>query len=161
MHGAPGNCVNLKAKMASQTSERAEPTADSSPRSPPLFYERVPAAIEFRLNLGTIKREAIKARKSLCAGEMTAGINVDTGMFEMKVCGGKRGTRQRGCGMGGWGKIAGIWIRRNEKRQVARTDVFRCSCDSGGIHGKSLSPVPRLDLLRPPSVFGGRGGDGE
>lgn len=57
-----------------------------------LCYERVPAAIEFRLNLGTIKREPIKARKSLCAGEMTAGINVDTGMFEMKVWR-KKGTR--------------------------------------------------------------------
>lgn len=75
--------------MASQTSERAEPTADNSPRvgPPPPFYERVPAAIEFRLNLGTIKREPIKARKSLCAGEMTAGIN---GSAE-----GKKGTRRR------------------------------------------------------------------
>lgn len=89
--------------MASQTSERAEPTADNSPRvgPPPLFYERVPAAIEFRLNLGTIKREPIKARKSLCAGEMTAGINVDTGMFEMKVCGGKK--RDEAADVGGGG----------------------------------------------------------
>lgn len=39
-----------------------------------------------------MKREPIKARKSLCAGEMTAGINVDTGMFEMKVRREKKGT---------------------------------------------------------------------
>lgn len=54
----------------------------------------------------------------------------------------------------GGGKIAGIRIQRNEKRQVARTDVFRCSYDSGGIYGKVAygASCDGLDLLRPPSV---------
>lgn len=135
--------------MASQTSECAEPQLISLCMSAPLFYERVPAAIEFRLNLGTIKREPIKARKSLCAGEMTAGINVDTGMFEMKVWR-KKGTRcvcvcvGRGVRMGGYQEYGYSEMKSDRWRERMYLDAVMIPV---GFTAKSLTIAHSFALI--------------